>query len=33
MIGNLICLLLILGNAAVTWYCIRLLARREGWHR
>jgi hypothetical protein len=32
MIGDLICLLLIAGDAALTWYCIRELARR-GWTR
>lgn len=33
MIGRLICLLLILGDAGLTWYCVRLLARREEWNR
>lgn len=28
MIGDLICLLLIVGDAALTWYGIRELARR-----
>lgn len=33
VIGTLICLLLVAANAALAWYCIRLLARNEGWHR
>lgn len=33
MIGNLVCFLLLLGDAVLmTWYGIRLLVRR-GWNR
>ncbi|MBB4951945.1 hypothetical protein F4556_007599 [Kitasatospora gansuensis] len=33
MIGELICLLLLLGDAAVALYFIRVLGRRGGWNR